>query len=219
MKPADRTAPDAGAGAPRGRVCLVDDEGAVRRSLGLLLRLHGYATAEFSSAEDFLEAASPEQPACAVVDLRLGGMDGLQLLARLRASGDARPVVLVSAHGDAALARRALLQGASDFLEKPIDGDALLAAVEAALRSDAARLAVRRESEREAARLAELTPPERILFDGITGGRPSRDIAAQLGLSPADLETQRARLMEKLQARRLADLFRLRFRADAGAAR
>lgn len=210
---------EAKSGAPRGCVCLVDDEAAVRRSLGLLLRLHGYTTAEFASAEEFLAAAPPERPACAVVDLCLPGLSGLQLLERLVAAGGAPPVLLMTAHGDDALARRALLRGASDFLEKPIDEDALLGAVDAALGADAERHASRLENDRLAARLAKLTPPERVLFDGITGGRPSRDIAVQLGWSPTDLEAQRSHLMEKLQARRLADLFRLRFRADAGAAR
>jgi FixJ family two-component response regulator len=203
-------------GVVRGTVYLVEDEESVRRSLGLLLRLHGYATGEFTSAEEFLARGPRARPACALVDVRLPGISGLALQARLARDSQAPPVLLMSAHGDAALARAALLQGASDFLEKPVDQDELYAAVQAALRADAGRLEVHRPGEGQVARLAMLTREERRLFDEITGGRQAREIAGLLGISPAEVQARQARLMDKLDIRRLAELCRLRLRVDAG---
>jgi len=198
-----------------GHVYLIEDEAAVRRSLALLLQLHGYTTSEYASAEDFLHGPpAPGAPACALVDIRLPGMSGLALQARMVREERAPPVLLMTAQADATVARTALLQGASDFLEKPIDPAELFPAVEAALRADAAQRLARAADEQLLARFASLTRRERALFDGITSGRQVREMAEQFGLANAELEAHRARLMEKLQARRLADLFRLRFRMD-----
>ncbi len=199
----------------RGSVCLVEDEVAVRQSLALLLQLHGFATSEFASAEDFLAAPLGYRPACALVDIRLPGMSGLALQARMACQLHAPPVVLMTAHGDAAIARSALLQGASDFLEKPIDETELILAVESALRSDAERHAANLESDKLIALVAALTRDERVLFEHITSGRQIREIAEQFGLSVQEMEARRLHVMQKLQVRRLADLFRLRFRVDA----
>jgi two-component system, LuxR family, response regulator FixJ len=210
-------APEAPPGAAleaRGTVYLVDDEAAVRRSLSLLLRLHGYATRQFGSAEEFLAAATEGRPACALVDVFLPGVSGLELHAQLARRGRTLPVLLMTARGDAALARTALLQGASDFLEKPIDETELCAAIEAAVRADAQGVASDRERERQLALLGALSARERALFDGITSGKQAREIAARLGVTPAEYESGRGRLMEKLQVRRLTELFRLRFRLD-----
>jgi len=198
-----------------GHVYLVEDEAAVRHSLALLLRLHGYATHEYASAEDFLrEPPAPAVPACALVDIRLPGMSGLALQARMVREERAPPVLLMTAQGDATVARTALLQGASDFLEKPIDPAELFPAVEAALRADTVQRLARAQDDQLLARFASLTRRERELFDGITSGRQVREMAEQFGIANAELEAQRLRLMEKLQAHRLADLFRLRFRME-----
>jgi len=203
-----------------GHVFVVEDEAAVRGSLALLLQLHGYATREYASAEDFLREPPPyEGPACALVDIRLPGMSGLALQARMVREERAPPVLLMTAQGDATVARTALLQGASDFLEKPIDPQELFPAVEMALRTDTAQRLARAEDDSLRARFASLTRRERELFDSITSGRQVREIAEQYGLLHAELEAQRLRLMEKLQAQRLADLFRLRFRLDERGAR
>jgi two-component system response regulator FixJ len=198
-----------------GHIYLVEDEAAVRRSLALLLELHGYATTEYGSAEEFLREPLPDAgPACALVDIRLPGMSGLALQARMVREERAPPVLLMTGHGDATLARTALLQGAIDFLEKPIDPIELFAAVEAALRADTGQRLARAADDKLRDGFASLTRRERELFDGITNGRHEREMAEQFGLLAAELEAQRMRLMEKLQARRLADLFRLRFRLD-----
>ena len=195
-----------------GSVLLVEDDVAVRGSLSLLLRLHGLRTEEFGSAEEFLAATVNERPACALLDIRLPGMSGLALQARIVRENRGLPVLLMTALADAEIARTALLQGAIDFLEKPIDEGELLEAVELALRFDRDQLARNRERDALLARVGSLTRRERDLFERITDGRQSREIAEEFGLSLAALEAQRLRMMEKLQVRRVADLFRLRFR-------
>ena len=199
--------------APLGHVLLVEDDAAVRGSLALLLRLHGYATAEYASAEQFLEASPPlDRPACVLADIRLPGMSGTALQARMVDDHHAPPVLLMTAQGNETLARAALLQGAVDFLEKPIDEDALLTAVAAGMRSDMEHIARHRERDAVATRLATLTRHEVALFERITNGRQTREIAEEFGLTIEALEQQRARMMEKLEVARITDLFRLRFR-------
>ena len=203
----------AGREAPKaGLVFVVEDDVPVRESLTLLLRVHGYRAECFGSAEEFLALDELARPSCALVDIRLPGMSGLALQARIRQGRRGPPVLLMTAQGDAEIARTALLQGAADFLEKPIEEDQLLEAVGAALRSDEEQLGRNREHEALLARMAALTRHERELFERITNGRQSREIAVELGIPLSALEAQQGRLMEKLQARRLADLFRLRFR-------
>jgi FixJ family two-component response regulator len=198
--------------ASAGSIFLVEDDAAVRNSLALLLRLHGYRTEEYGSAEEFLAAEPRERPACALVDIRLPGMSGLALQARMHHGERALPVLLMTAQGGAAIARAALLQGASDFLEKPIDEGELLGAVRDALRLDEEQGARNQDREAILQRFGTLTRQEWSLFERITDGCQYREIAAELGVTLDALETHRLRLMEKLQANRLADLFRLRFR-------
>ncbi len=202
---------DAAQGAA-GTIFLIEDDAPVRRSLSLLLELHGFCCAQFESAEDFLAAEAWQRPACALVDIRLPGMSGLALQARMVRQEHGFPVLLMTAQGDAAIARTALLQGASDFLEKPIDEKELLEAVSAALRIDTDQIARHREHDALLARLGALTRNEWELFERITDGGAYRAIAEDLGLTLEVFEERRHRMMEKLGARRLADLFRLRFR-------
>lgn len=199
--------------APLGHVLLVEDDAAVRRSLALLLQLHGYATMEFDSAEHFLAAPQAlPRPACVLADVRLPGMSGIALQARMVHDPHAPPVLLMTAQGSETLARTALLQGAVDFLEKPIDEDVLLTAVASGLRSDSEYLARHSERDAMAARLGRLSPHEAALFERITSGRQVREIAEEFGLTIQAVEQQRGRLMEKLEVARITDLFRLRFR-------
>lgn len=201
---------DAAQGA--GTVFLIEDDAPVRRSLSLLLELHGFRCAQFESAEDFLSVAAWQRPACALVDIRLPGMSGLALQARMFRQERGFPVLLMTAQGDVAIARTALLQGASDFLEKPIDEKELLEAVSAALRIDSDQIARHREHDALVARIRTLTRHEWELFERITDGSSYRAIAEDFGVTLEVFEEQRLRMMEKLGARRLADLFRLRFR-------
>ena len=205
---------------PLGLVLLVEDDAAVRQSLALLLQLNGYATVEFGSAEQFLASPPPrERPACVLADIRLPGMSGMALQARMFRDHQAPPVLLMTAQGNETIARHALLQGAVDFLEKPVDESALLNAVATGLRCDLERISRSRERGALAERLARLTPNETLIFEQITDGRQAREIAQELGLALEDFHQQRACMMDKLAATRITDLFRLRFHLSDIAAR
>jgi RNA polymerase sigma factor (sigma-70 family) len=190
-------------------VFIVDDDAGVRDSLAMLLELKGFAVRTYDSAEQFLARYRPEWPGCLVLDLRMPGMDGLTLQAELARRGVRLPLIVVTAHGDVAAARTALKAGAVDFIEKPIDNELLLAAVSAALERD---LRTRDRAALEAAvaeRLARLTGREREVLDLVVEGRHNREIAAALGISPRTVEVYKARVMEKLQVRRVPELVRL----------
>jgi RNA polymerase sigma factor (sigma-70 family) len=195
-------------------VYLVEDDRAVRESLELLLRLRGFIPKGFASGEEFLAYSALQRPACALLDVRLPGVDGLELQRQLRHKHPGLPTIVITAHGDVSTARTALRDGAVDFLEKPIDEDDLLDAVTTALTSDQRVVQEARDREELAARLQRLTAREMEVFERITNGQHNREIAEEFGISPRTVEVHRARIMEKLRARRVADLFRLRFDLD-----
>ena len=195
-------------------VYVIEDDEAVRDSVAMLLRLHGNEVVGYASAEAFLQADPHARPAVALVDVRLPGISGLELQRRLTSSGTDLPVVVITAFGDVAMARRALRDGAVDFLEKPVDEADLVAAVAVALRADRRRQDELREHEAMVARLQRLTERETEVFERVTNGMHNREIAEEFGISQRTVEVHRARLMEKLQADRVADLFRLRFALD-----
>lgn len=194
---------------------IVDDDAAVRDSLSLLLELKGIAARSYASAEAFLEAYDG-QPGCVVVDLRMPGMSGLALQAELKRRGIALPLVMVTAYGDVPTARAALKAGAYDFVEKPIEEDRLVATLQAALALAQAERASAEELSAFRARVERLTAREREVLDMVVEGHHNREIAAALAISPRTVEVYRARMMEKLQVRRLPDLVRLLFRSEAG---
>ncbi|MFO1412677.1 MAG: response regulator [Burkholderiales bacterium] len=196
--------------ATRPTVHIVDDDAAVRDSLRLLLRLHGYACIQHASGDLFLDAVEPDQPVGIVLlDLRMPGRSGTEVQAELAARGMAWPVILLTAHGDAASARATLKAGAVDFIEKPIDDELLLAALGQATALAAAaeeNAAKKAETDR---RLARLTPREKQVLAMVIDGRHNREVAAALGISPRTVEVYKARLMDKLDVERLPDLIRL----------
>jgi RNA polymerase sigma factor (sigma-70 family) len=195
-------------------VYIVEDDPSVRDSLSLLLQLRGFSTAAFDSAEAFLASDAFERPACVLADVRLPGMSGLELQRKLTDHHAALPFVVMTAHGDVATARAALRDGAVDFLEKPIDEQDLMEAIAAALRSDQEQVERARSRETVLARMQRLTEREMEVFERVTNGYHNREIAEEFGISQRTVEVHRARLMEKLQARRVADLFRIRFELD-----
>jgi two-component system, LuxR family, response regulator FixJ len=197
-------------------VYLIEDDDDLREALSALLEVRGFTPHSYPSAEAFLAGGARERPACAVVDLRLPGMSGLDLQARLASEEPHLPVIVMSGYGDIATARTALRTGALDFLEKPVQHQELIDAVTAALASDAQALERAREREQMLERVARLTPRELEVFQRITDGLHNREIAVELGISPRTVEVHRARLMDKLNARRLADLFKLRLAMDPG---
>jgi two-component system, LuxR family, response regulator FixJ len=194
----------------RDTVFIVDDDASVRDALSLMLSLRGYATATFASAEDFLAALRPDWRGCVVLDLRMPGMSGLELQQALAERGPTLPVIMITAHGDVAAARRAFLADAVDFIEKPFDGEQLIAAVETAL---AAPRAVASAQASTAPVAAQLSGREREVMALMVKGLHNRRIAQELGISPRTVEVHKARVMEKLGVRNLVDLVRL---ADRG---
>jgi FixJ family two-component response regulator len=193
----------------RQLVHVVDDDPAVRRSLAWLLEGEGLVVQTHASAEDFLGALMPEQPGCALVDLRMPGMSGLELQQALAARGVALPIVFVTAHGDVPLAVTAMRRGAVDFIEKPFNDEALIEAVHRALGADVRQ---RRSDEERAefrSRIATLSPREREVLEAVVTGTPNKLIAATLGISIKTVEVHRGRVMDKIGAGSLAALVRL----------
>jgi two-component system response regulator FixJ len=191
-------------------VHVIDDDSAVRDSLCLLLRLHGYAPMPHESGDAFL-AQLDASPAGAIVllDLRMPGASGADVQAALSTRDLHWPLIMLTAHGDAASARNALKAGACDFIEKPVDDAILLRALEsAAAEADAVAVRAARRAETDR-RLARLTPRERQVLALVVEGRHNREVAQELGISPRTVEVYKARLMDKLDVERLPDLIRL----------
>jgi two-component system response regulator FixJ len=183
-------------------VHVIDDDEAVRRSLALLLFSAGHTVKTYASAEGFLDALPQTMDGCIVVDVRMPGMDGLQLQEHLALSGVHLPVVVVTGHADIALAVRAMKAGARDFIEKPYTNERMIEAVSLDLtrarRSSDARMRVERLSAREHDVLRELV-----------AGRPNKLVAHALSISPRTVEIHRANMMEKLGVRSLSEAVRI----------
>ena len=191
-------------------VFVIDDDPAVRDSLGLLLGLRGLRTQMFDSAEAFLAAYDPSSGGCALIDVRMPGMDGLALFDTILQHDWSLPCIVMSAYGDVAMTRNALKAGAFDFLEKPFDEvDVLIDVIQNAISLDATR---RREvtATREINdRLSRLTARERDVMQLLVEGHSNRQVGEELGISPRTVEVYKARLLEKLQARTITDLVRI----------
>lgn len=196
---------------------VVEDDESMRDSLVELLEEAGYTVRAYARAEDLLARGSAIEPGCVVSDVRMPGMDGLTLLQRLRASGSALPLMLMTGHGDISMAVTAMKAGAVDFLEKPFEADALLAAVGAALRlrsSDADE-----DAEVARRRLLKLTAREYEVFKHLVTGKSNKEAAAKLGISPRTVEFHRAHIMEKTAAKGLPELVRLWLTANPQSAK
>ncbi len=193
-------------------VHVVDDESAIRDSLAMLLRSVGMKSRAYAGAQEFLEVWRPASQECLVCDVRMPGMSGLELQEALKARNAHLPVVLITGHGDVAMAVRAMKAGASDFIEKPFNDQVLLDAVNRALaRARDGQGAGRAVTE---ARIEELTPREREVMLLVAEGRPNKVVATRLGLSTRTVEVHRAKVMEKMQARSLAELVRMAILCD-----
>ena len=189
-------------------VFVIDDDASVRDSINLILSLKGMRTQLFPSAEDFLEAYRPEWRGCILTDLQMPGMSGLDLQQALHERGVLLPVVVLTAHGDVPTTRVAMKGGAFDFLEKPLNDEVLLDVLKNAIREDIHRHAAESAEDALRSRLARLTPREREVLDLLVEGLSHREIAARLTISPRTVEVYKARMMEKLQCRSLAELIR-----------
>jgi two-component system, LuxR family, response regulator FixJ len=194
--------------SPERVVYVVDDDAAVRRSLEELLHSAGLATILYERSSTFLDAAPTLPAGCALLDMRMPGIDGLELQARLRELDVALPVIVMTGAGDIRTAVRAMKAGAVDFIEKPCDDEQLLAAIELTFAQRGVG-----DREREAAdavqRVALLSQREREVLDALVAGRPNKLIAFDLGISVRTVEVHRARMMDRLGVRQLAEAVRL----------
>ena len=201
-------------GGSRPKVHVIDDDEAVRRAVTMLLRAAGIVAETHVSGLAFLEALpslAGAQIGCILTDMRMPGLDGLELLERLKELGLRAPVVVMTAHGDVATAVRAMKAGAVDFIEKPFEDQALLGAVGVACATVAAP-----ETATATARVAALSPREREVLQLLMAGKQNKAIARELGLSPRTVEIHRARLMQRLEVGSLAEAVRLALRAELG---
>ncbi len=187
---------------------VVDDDPAVRDSLHALLESAGYAVEDYDSARGFLQNLSPAG-SCAVIDIRMPGMDGLELQAEMARSGIDLPVIIMTGHGDVPLAVRAMKAGAIDFVEKPFNDELLLESIRRALRIGHQNRARRAEISAARDLIASLTPRERNVLDRLIAGRSNKATASELGISPRTIEIHRAHIMDKMNARSLSDLVRI----------
>lgn len=190
-------------------VHVIDDDEAVRKSLAFLLGTAQVSVRTYESAVMFLDALPKVEPGCIITDVRMPQVDGLELLRRLKGRGVDLPVIVITGHGDVPLAVEAMKAGAADFLEKPFDDEAVLAAVHSALNQQ--DKAVKREAERAEIqdRLTALSNRERQVLDGLVAGHPNKTIAYDLGISPRTVEIYRANVMTKMDASSLSDLVRM----------
>jgi two-component system response regulator FixJ len=199
---------------PAGTVHVIDDDEAVRQALAILLRSGGIAAEAHASALGFLEmlpSLREDSILCVLTDVRMPGMDGLELLQRLKARAFGRPIIVMTAHGDVCMAVQAMKAGAADFVEKPFHARDLLASVRALLRQPQPLAA---KVPGAAARLALLSPREREVLDRLVAGKQNKQIARELELSPRTVEAHRARMMERLGVSSLAEVVRIAVQAE-----
>lgn len=211
------SASSATAFGPQPTVFIVDPDASLRQSLMLLLGMRGYRTQGLAQADELVSAVRADSRGCAIVDVRGDGSDGMHLLAKLRERDIKLPVLFVSSEADVAAARAALKGGAFDYLPKPFDNERLVEAVAVAVAEDRRRWEGALQSARLRQRLARLTQRERQVMQHVVAGLHNREIAVELGISPRTVEVYKARMMDKLDVQRVADLVRLAVRTEAGA--
>jgi FixJ family two-component response regulator len=197
------------AGMSERMVMVVDDDAGVRSGLEDLLAAEGYAVRAFADAADFLVQPAPAVPSCLILDMQMPQLDGMSVLQHMAERHLALPVIFLTGHGTIPLSVAAMKAGANEFLTKPVDPDALLAAVDEALASDASRIAQRRDADELARRHAQLTPREREVFGLAIGGLLNKQIADAMGISEIMAKVHKRNLMQKMQTRTLAELVRM----------
>jgi len=191
------------------QVFLVDDDAAVRKSLARVLHEAGYGVEEFDSAEAFLARVEPPSEGCIVLDVTMPGLDGLELQARLRQAGRELPIVFLTGYGDIPMSVAAIKSGATDFLTKPVPSKVLVDAVRAAIEQAASERGARADLALQRSRLATLTPREREVLQGLVKGRLNKQIAGDLGVVEQTVKWHRAHIMERMQARTVAELMHI----------
>ena len=196
-------------GATDGIAYVIDDDESARHSLEFLLDVAGVRGRSFASADAFLNAAPPLAGACVVTDVRMPGMNGIELAEELKRRGGQVPVIVITGHADVPLAIQAMKAGVADFIEKPFDDEVMLAAIRNALARHAGDEGAAAERQVVLDRIATLSPREREVMDGLVAGKANKAIAFDLDISARTVEVYRANLMMKMQAKTLSELVRM----------
>jgi RNA polymerase sigma factor (sigma-70 family) len=193
----------------KSTVYIVDDDQSIRHAMELLMRSVGLDYEIFHSADDFLSGHSNERAGCLVLDIRMPGMGGLELQEKLNDLGSTLPIIFITGHGDVPMAVEAMQKGAVDFIQKPFRDQELLDRIGEGLKTDQERRSEREEKAEVRERIGKLTNREQQVLDLVVTGKPNKVIAYELGVSQRTVEIHRARVMEKMQAKSLADLVRM----------
>lgn len=203
-------------GSEERMVHLVDDDASVRRSVGFMLKTSGHQVQSYESGAELLKNSAQLEQGCILLDIRMPGMDGLEVQQKLQEKGIRLPVIIMTGHGDVGLAVRAMKAGAVDFIEKPFEKDTLFSSLDEGFRR-LSQEQVTGERRRDAkVKLQALTARELDVLDGLAQGMPNKTIAYDLGISPRTVEIHRANLMTKLGARSLSEALRIAFAAGDG---
>lgn len=193
---------------------LVDDDASVRRSVGFMLKTSGLNVQAYESGVELLGRASQLDEGCILLDIRMPGMDGLEVQQALQDRGVSLPVIIMTGHGDVGLAVKAMKAGAVDFIEKPFEKQTLIASLEEGFNRLSKKEATHDRRKNAEVRLQALTPRERDVLNGLAQGLPNKTIAYDLGISPRTVEIHRANLMTKLEVRSLSEALRIAFAAQ-----
>ena len=197
----------------KGKVYVIDDDAAMRDSLNFLLDAADFDVTLFETATKFLDILPDLKFGCVVSDVRMPGLDGIELLKRMKTLNSLFPIVIMTGHGDIPLAVEAMKLGAVEFLEKPFEDDRLIGVIEAAIRQGEPTAKNEAVAHDIASRIATLSPRERQVMDGLIAGLSNKLIARDYNISPRTIEVYRANVMTKMQANSLSELVRLAMRA------
>lgn len=198
---------------PTPTVFIVDDDAAIRFAMQALMDSVNLEHEIFGSADEFLEKVGDQRPGCLVLDIRMPGLGGLELQEELIRRENTLPIIFITGHGDVPMAVEAMQKGAVDFIQKPFRDQELLDRIREALATDEERRQAQQHHAEVSLRLDRLTNREREVFDLVVTGKPNKVIAYELGVSQRTVEIHRARVMEKMQARSLADLVKMHMNA------
>jgi FixJ family two-component response regulator len=194
---------------PTEIVFIVEDDASVRRAIGALIRLAGLTVQTFPSAQDFLAFSRPDVPSCLVLDVQLPGLSGLDLQEELAKADIQIPIIFLTGHGDIPMTVRAMKAGAQEFLTKPFDDEDLLEAIHEAIKRDRVARRERANMRTLYDRYNSLTPREQEVMKWVVSGLLNKQIAAELGISEIMIKVHRGQVMQKMQAKSLADLVRM----------